>query len=139
MNYDHAMDHDQPRLRIELLAGQLLSLDHYRKTRVECVRGQLWVTEATDTRDALLKSGESFVANADGLVLVEALRDSVLCVGEAARVTRSPEGGFSSGLPSWLRAIVLTGAPSKARAWLRRTQPFLRCQSSGVKVFIDSA
>lgn len=133
------MHREQHKLRIELPARQLLTLDHYHEAQVVCVSGQLWVTEAINTRDTLLESGESFVANAGGLVLVEALRDSVLCIGEAARVTRSHARGFSAGPSNLLIAVARSGAPSKARAWLRRTQPFLRCQSSGVKVFIDSA
>ena len=41
-----------------------------------CTNGVLWVTQAGDSADYLLKKGDEFVAHREGLILIQAVDDS---------------------------------------------------------------
>ena len=43
---------------------------------IVCTAGILWVTQAGDPEDYLLQQGSAFVANSQGLVLVQALSEA---------------------------------------------------------------
>ena len=42
-----------------------------RGVRVDCSRGRLWLTQAGAAADVILRPGESFVANAEGAIVVQ--------------------------------------------------------------------
>jgi len=44
--------------------------------RVAVQRGKVWLTQEHDTRDVLLRTGESFTLDRDGTAIVEALADA---------------------------------------------------------------
>ena len=48
-----------------------------------CVSGRLWVTEAGLAADHMLRSGEHCLISQPGLVVIEAIRNSVLVVTDA--------------------------------------------------------
>jgi hypothetical protein len=65
-----------------------------RGVRVDCSRGRLWLTQAGAAADVILRPGESFVANAEGAIVVQpvpgpngtaeaALGTLTVCVGAA--------------------------------------------------------
>ena len=60
-----------------LRAQEIERLDGVRAgDTILCTNGVLWVTQAGDPADYLLMIGEKFVANRDGLVLVQAFEDT---------------------------------------------------------------
>jgi len=71
---------------LSLSRDRMLSLRNARDSRVQCLSGLLWVTEDKRVTDLVLKPGESFVIQHQGLVLVMALEDS--------RVSIKAEGLF---------------------------------------------
>jgi hypothetical protein len=51
--------------------GQTVNLSNARDTHVECESGVLWLTQYDDRNDVVLKAGESFVVDHDGLSIVQ--------------------------------------------------------------------
>ena len=45
---------------------------------VFCHRGMLWITQANDPEDHVIKDGEAFLISKKGTVLIKALRESTL-------------------------------------------------------------
>ena len=59
-----------------LAAQEVESLDGITAgSAVVCTGGVLWLTQAGDPQDYLLREGEMFVAERPGMVLVQALND----------------------------------------------------------------
>lgn len=49
---------------------------------IECESGVCWITQMYDGEDHILKPGEKFVARSRGRVVVEALQDGWVSIGE---------------------------------------------------------
>lgn len=64
---DFETEHTLSAREIERLSGVS------RGDMVICTRGLLWVTQEGDRDDHLLRSGEKFIANRHGVVVVEAM------------------------------------------------------------------
>ncbi len=62
---------DSPVLTLE--AGQFLSLDDARGTRIQAREGSLWITEEGEAQDFIVQAGESFVVRRAGRTLVQAM------------------------------------------------------------------
>ncbi len=46
-----------------------------RGVQVACQKGKLWITQADDPEDYVLKAGEQFIVTQPGLVLVQGVRE----------------------------------------------------------------
>jgi hypothetical protein len=61
-----------------LRAQEIERLDGVRPgDTIVCTKGVLWVTQASDPADYLLQKDGKFVANGDGMMLIQAIDDSV--------------------------------------------------------------
>jgi hypothetical protein len=59
---------------IDLDGSELLKLDPRQPgTRVICTAGTLWLTQQSDLNDHLIKAGQSFTIDKQGIVLVQGL------------------------------------------------------------------
>jgi hypothetical protein len=56
--------------------GALWSTGPRRDLAVHCIAGQLWITQAGDGRDTVLRTGETFTPASKGRVVIQALTDS---------------------------------------------------------------
>jgi hypothetical protein len=65
-------------VRIELEYRRILPLEDAAGTRVDCLRGCLWITENGSTKDIVLEAGESYVLTRDGVALLQALRRTLV-------------------------------------------------------------
>ena len=54
-----------------------------RGLEIRCIRGNLWITQAGDSRDVVLYAGESFTLDRRGLALITALLQPADVVVEA--------------------------------------------------------
>jgi hypothetical protein len=71
---------------IGMAAGGVRRLDgDHRWQAIVCQSGSLWITEADDGQDYVLRAGEMFVIRQPGSVVIEALRDASM------RVTAPPQ------------------------------------------------
>lgn len=84
-----------PRVRIELAATQLLTLDRQRRVRIACQAGRLWITDEA-SGDIVLAAGEGYTARGRRLVVIEALRDSIVTLESLVRAQRRAAAGFQN-------------------------------------------
>jgi hypothetical protein len=77
---------------IDLTARENLALPDFRGTTLRVTRGSVWITQQDDTQDIVLRAGDTWVVERNGLTLLEAQENSTLCVvgrQVAASLTRS--------------------------------------------------
>lgn len=55
-----------------LLGSDVLRLEDARDLQVRVESGRVWITQERDTRDVMLKAGESFRFDRDGVALMSA-------------------------------------------------------------------
>ena len=60
----------------DLPINALWATDPRAGSRIECVAGGLWITQAGDERDIVLRAGQTFVPAREGRVVVQALCDA---------------------------------------------------------------
>jgi hypothetical protein len=70
---------------LDLEAGQLLSLDDARGTRIQAREGTVWITEEGEPQDFVVESGQSFVVKGRGRTLVQAMVDSRVALRDGPR------------------------------------------------------
>lgn len=67
------------RTEICLCPGKLYKVDgDQRGLQIICRRGKLWITQAEDEQDYILRAGERFVVARQGLILVESFSEGVM-------------------------------------------------------------
>jgi hypothetical protein len=68
--------------RLDLAKGHNATLRDAAGARIECLSGQLWITQHGDERDIVLGPGQSFTFDRNGMVIVNAIRSSQALVDE---------------------------------------------------------
>jgi len=69
--------HERPQVERCLSAQEIERLAGIRKgDSIICTHGLLWITQEGDPEDYMLMKGEKFVANRQGVVLVQAFKES---------------------------------------------------------------
>lgn len=76
---------------LDLAEREVLRLNDAEGLAVTCLDGAVWITQADDPEDVVLKSGQDFVLDRPGLTLVSApvSRASIL-IRPAAKSARRP-------------------------------------------------
>lgn len=64
---------------------------------IACDSGSVWVTQDGDPRDVILRAGESFTLEREGLAVVQALEPGAISIAQAEPLTRA------SRLAAWLK------------------------------------
>lgn len=99
--------------------GDLVELVDARGTTVRVTRGTIWLTQEDDTTDVVLRPGDVWTIERQGLTILEAQGDALVCMlGVAAQAasSRTARRGLRERLNRWLRsAWTLSG---------RRTIPY---------------
>jgi hypothetical protein len=85
-------------------AGDLLSIDGGRYARIAVERGELWLTQADDTRDIVLRAGEAFVLEGAGTALVQSRGPAAVSIA-VARASALPRIRITRGRTAEVRAI----------------------------------
>jgi ferric-dicitrate binding protein FerR (iron transport regulator) len=63
------------RYAMHLDAGHFLQVHDGKGVCVDVAQGQVWITQEGDVRDLVLRAGESWRIDRDGLTLIQALVD----------------------------------------------------------------
>ena len=93
---------------VEMKDGELFELRDARGATLRITRGTLWVTQDRDVHDVVLRSGDVWTVERDGLTLAEAQGDATFCVvGGAARRVRADAAAttYRSRLAAWFEAL----------------------------------
>lgn len=64
---------------IDLAAGENVSLPNMRGTTLRITRGAVWITQENDTKDIVLRAGDNWVVEKNGLTILEAQESTTLC------------------------------------------------------------
>ena len=80
---------------LELRDRDLVDLRDARGTTIRVTRGTLWITQANDTRDIVLRAGDVWTVERHGLTMVESQGDSTLCLAGAAGGSRARAAGLT--------------------------------------------
>ncbi len=96
---------------VDLAARETLSLPDVRGTTLRVTRGTLWITQQDDTQDIVLRAGDNWVVERNGLTLVEAQNDATFCAigGDLASrvpVRRAP----AAAAPLWWKRAAAAAA-----------------------------
>ena len=65
---------------IDLAARESVPLPDLRGTTLRVTRGSVWITQENDTQDVVLRAGDNWVIERNGLTLMEAQLDATVCV-----------------------------------------------------------
>ncbi len=100
---------DMKRMVIELEYRGIVPVEDAMGTRIDCLRGRIWITEHGCTDDIVLEAGQSYEISRGGVAVVQALREALVAlrapavlqagVGLGARVERlwSPWAARAAG------------------------------------------
>ena len=64
---------------IDLSPRQSLGLVDIDGTTLRVTRGSVWITQENDTRDIVLRAGDTWMVERSGLTILEAQRDTTIC------------------------------------------------------------
>jgi DUF2917 family protein len=90
---------------LELSHGEIVELTDARGTTVRVTKGTVWLTQQDDTQDVVLRQGDVWTIERQGLTLLEAHGETLVCVvGERVAAVRSRT---STGLRlrDWVRSL----------------------------------
>jgi hypothetical protein len=65
---------------VELGARETMALPDARSATLRVTRGTVWITQEGDPQDVVLRTGDTWVVERDGLTVLEAQGDVSLCV-----------------------------------------------------------
>ena len=125
------MTFDMNRVVIELEYRQVVPVEHAMGTRIDCLRGRVWITERDCTQDIVLEAGQSHEISRSGAAVVQALRDALV----ALRAPTVPQA--AAGTPQW-PADDLRFAFKRftSASWKRNAATASFASSSQVSVFM---
>jgi len=92
---------------LELADGDLVELNDARGTTLRVTKGALWITQEHDKDDVVLRAGDVWTVERQGLTLLEAQGTTLLCVVGAAAASaqsRSRHGGIADQLRNWFQS-----------------------------------
>ena len=97
---------------LELSHGDLAELSDARGTTVRVTKGTIWMTQEQDTQDVVLRAGDVWTVERQGLTLLEAQGDTLVCiVGAPVEVVRLQSGPVTLGkrFRDWLESAWNSG------------------------------
>ncbi len=79
---------DLKQVVIELEYRGIVPVRNAVGTRIDCLRGRIWITEHRSTGDIVLEAGESYEISRGGVAIVQALREALVAL-RAPAVTKA--------------------------------------------------
>jgi hypothetical protein len=96
--------------RIALAKHEALNLGRLRRRRLECLRGEVWLTIDGEGCDIILRPGQAHAIGSDTEVVISAFAPSVLALRSAAQA--SVRGSLASMLASLLSRVLAVPFPT---------------------------
>lgn len=79
----------QPQIEMHLQRHETIHLsDAHPGVAIECKQGVVWVTRTGDGRDTILTAGESYLPGKGGKIVIEAMRDAMICLADDSAKNR---------------------------------------------------
>ena len=92
---------------LDLSRGELVELNNARGTTVRVTKGTIWITQEHDTQDIVLRAGDVWTVEREGLTLIEAQGETLVCVvGAGAGIAhlRNRYAGLADRLRNWFQS-----------------------------------
>jgi len=92
---------------LKLSHGDLVELNDSRGTTLRVTQGTVWLTQEHDTQDVVLRTGDVWTIERQGLTLVEAQGSALVCVvgmGSETIRARNRVTEFGEQFRNWLRS-----------------------------------
>lgn len=93
---------------MELADGELVELLDVRGTTLRVTQGTLWITQDQDSRDVVLRTGDVWTVERNGLTLAEAQGAATFClVGGGARRSsvRGRRPTYGERVAAWFESL----------------------------------
>ena len=93
---------------VKMAHGDLVELNDSRGTTVRVTRGTVWLTQEHDTQDVVLRTGDVWTIERQGLTLVEAQGNALVCIvgmGSQTLKARNRMTAFGAQVRSWFRSL----------------------------------
>jgi hypothetical protein len=87
---------DMKQVIIDLEHRGIVPVEAAVGTRIDCLRGRIWITEQRSTGDIVLEAGESYEILRSGIAVVQALREALVAL--RAPAMPRPEAGLAARL-----------------------------------------
>jgi len=87
---------------VELAARDVVTLPDLRSATLRVTRGTLWITQEDDPQDVVLRAGDNWVVERNGLTVVEAQDHAIFCIVGRHLETPFATRGVSARSP-WTR------------------------------------
>jgi Protein of unknown function (DUF2917) len=104
---------DMERVVIDLEYRGVVPVEGIAGTRIDCLRGRIWITERGSTDDIVLEAGEWYITSRSGVAVVQALREAL--VGLRAPAVRHAGATWVERLWSQWAAQAAGGRPAIAQ------------------------
>jgi hypothetical protein len=73
----------QQQIEMHLQPHETIQLRDARQgMAIECKQGIVWVTRTGDSHDTILTPGESYLPEKGGKIVIEAMRDALICLAD---------------------------------------------------------
>jgi Protein of unknown function (DUF2917) len=99
---------DMKRVVIELEYRGIVPVKDAMGTRIDCLRGRIWITER-GTDDVVLEAGQSYEVSRGGVAVVQALREALVAL-RAPAVPKAAGAGLAARVERLWRAWPAGGA-----------------------------
>ena len=110
---------------IDLAARESVSLPDMRGTTLRITRGSVWITMENDTQDIVLRAGDSWVVDKNGLTILEAQENTTFCaLGRQLGVWVMPQPG-ENRVPSPLASRIRDGLAAFFMTPTRNPVPYV--------------
>jgi Protein of unknown function (DUF2917) len=96
---------------MELADGELVELQDVRGTTLRVTHGTVWITQDRDIRDVVLRTGDVWTIERDGLTLAEAQGAATFCLvgGRSRRVSaRGLRPTYGQRVAAWFVSLAHT-------------------------------
>ncbi len=89
---------------IEMSPRETVTLPDVRGTTLRVARGTLWITQEDDSQDIVLRTGDTWTVERNGLTIIEAQSDSNFCViGRRVEALVRNRTKAARGISAWDR------------------------------------
>jgi len=103
---------------VELPRNQVATVRDAKGALVRMTRGIVWITQESDSHDTVLRTGDNWVLERDGLTVIQAQVDATFCL-EGATVLEPTPSSPAKGLHQRMRALLVDYLEkSIARRWV---------------------
>ena len=106
---------------VDLPARATVRLPDMRGTTLRVTKGTVWITQDHDLRDVVLRPGDTWVIERNGLTLLEAQGDATICImgqGLDMVIARNRHRGQKSGWGQRAAERIGNLMPLSTRKWV---------------------